>query len=41
MESMYDERVIMVKRIEVQLEDDKLNLSKSLEFIERQDRRIS
>ena len=41
MESMYEERVLMVKRIEVQLEDDKINSSRSLEYFERQNRRIS
>ena len=40
MESMYEERALMVKKIEVQLEEDKTNLSRSLDYIERQDRRI-
>ena len=40
MEAMYEERALMVKKIEVQLEDDKINLSRSLDYIERQDRRI-
>jgi len=40
MESMYEERALMVKKIEVQLEEDKINLSRSLDYIERQDRRI-
>jgi len=40
MEAMYEERALMVKKIEVQLEEDKVNLSRSLEYIQRQDRRI-
>ena len=33
MEAMYEERALMVKKIEVQLEEDKINLERSLDYI--------